>query len=80
MDDQNKNLILATLLSFVVIMAWTVLYPPEDLPIAPATEAVVSAEDPTLPAADPATTMPGTDPGVGTKAALLSFQDGRPFM
>ncbi|NCO20452.1 MAG: membrane protein insertase YidC [Rhodobacterales bacterium] len=30
MDDQNKNLILATALSFLVILAWFVLFPPED--------------------------------------------------
>ncbi|MEL6683244.1 MAG: membrane protein insertase YidC [Pseudomonadota bacterium] len=54
MDDQNKNLILATLLSFLVIMTWTVLFPPEDLPLDPTTDAVVNAEDPTVPTADPA--------------------------
>ncbi|MBV0913110.1 membrane protein insertase YidC [Anianabacter salinae] len=29
MDDQNKNLILATALSFIVIVAWFLLFPPE---------------------------------------------------
>ncbi|WOI56543.1 membrane protein insertase YidC [Palleronia sp. LCG004] len=29
MDDQNKNLILATVLSFLVILAWFLLFPPE---------------------------------------------------
>ncbi len=29
MDDQNKNLILATVLSFLVILVWFVLFPPE---------------------------------------------------
>lgn len=29
MDDQNKNLILATALSFLVILVWFVLFPPE---------------------------------------------------
>ena len=29
MDDQNKNLIFATVLSFLVIVAWFVLFPPE---------------------------------------------------
>ena len=28
MDDQNKNLILATGLSFLVILVWFVLFPP----------------------------------------------------
>ena len=30
MDDQNKNLILATALSFAVILVWFVLFPPPD--------------------------------------------------
>jgi YidC/Oxa1 family membrane protein insertase len=30
MDDQNKNLILATALSFLVILTWFVLFPPEE--------------------------------------------------
>ncbi|SMY06383.1 membrane protein insertase YidC [Flavimaricola marinus] len=30
MDDQNKNLILATALSFVVILTWFILFPPEE--------------------------------------------------
>jgi len=30
MDDHNKNLILATALSFVVILTWFILFPPEE--------------------------------------------------
>ena len=30
MDDQNKNLILASVLSFVVIIAWFILFPPPE--------------------------------------------------
>lgn len=30
MEDQNKNLILATALSFLVILVWFLLFPPED--------------------------------------------------
>ena len=30
MDDQNKNLILATALSFLVILTWFILFPPEE--------------------------------------------------
>ena len=30
MDDQNKNLILATALSFIVILVWFVLFPPPE--------------------------------------------------
>ena len=43
MDDQNKNLILATALSFLVILVWFVLFPPpEPTPADP--NAVISAE------------------------------------
>ena len=38
MDDQNKNLILATALSFLVILVWFVLFPPPP-PVDPAIEA-----------------------------------------
>jgi len=42
MDDQNKNLILATALSFLVILVWFVMFPPPDPeqadPNAPASE------------------------------------------
>ena len=41
MDDQNKNLILATALSFLVILIWFVLFPPPEQPVT----------DPALPAA-----------------------------
>ncbi|WP_322895872.1 MULTISPECIES: membrane protein insertase YidC [unclassified Yoonia] len=53
MNDQNRNLILATLLSFAVIMTWTLLFPPEE--IIPDTTAEVATQtvDPTVPLADP---------------------------
>jgi len=35
MDDQNKNLILATALSFLVILVWFVLFPPEPSAVDP---------------------------------------------
>ncbi|MDE0113646.1 MAG: membrane protein insertase YidC [Albidovulum sp.] len=38
MDEQNKNLILATALSFLVILAWFLLFPPEEPPIDQATQ------------------------------------------
>jgi len=52
MDDQNKNLILATVLSFLVILTWFLLFPPET-PVPSATDpaATVAA---TTPVADPA--------------------------
>ncbi|MDF1871847.1 membrane protein insertase YidC [Vannielia sp.] len=36
MDDQNKNLILASALSFVVILVWFIIFPPEEPPLDPA--------------------------------------------
>jgi YidC/Oxa1 family membrane protein insertase len=42
MDDQNKNLILATALSFIVILVWFVFFPPPEPPAAPATPEVAA--------------------------------------
>jgi len=50
MDDQNKNLILATALSFLVILAWFFFFPPPE-PVAPPQPAAVTASD--APAAVP---------------------------
>ncbi|SMX39587.1 membrane protein insertase YidC [Octadecabacter ascidiaceicola] len=44
MDDQNKNLILATALSFLVILVWFVLFPPPE-PTEPAPNAEVAATE-----------------------------------
>ena len=44
MDDQNKNLILATALSFLVILVWFVLFPPPEPEQAPQETAVTSTE------------------------------------
>ena len=44
MDDQNKNLILATALSFLVILVWFVLFPPPE-PVEPAPNAEVAATE-----------------------------------
>lgn len=77
MNDQNKNLILATVLSFAVIVGWTTLFPPEDLPIDPVAETTIVAEDATLPAADPATpalTAPREDAQPETEAARIAIE------
>ena len=79
MDDQNKNLILATVLSFAVIVGWTTLFPPEDLPVDPVAEATTVAEDATLPAADPATpavTAPTETVQPGAEAARIAIETG----
>ncbi|MES0863250.1 membrane protein insertase YidC [Ruegeria sp. SCPT10] len=44
MDDQNKNLILATALSFLVILVWFVLFPPPE-PSTVAEDAEIAAID-----------------------------------
>nr|WP_309667766.1 membrane protein insertase YidC [Tabrizicola sp.] len=43
-ENNNKNLILATALSFLVILVWFVLFPPPEAPPAPLTPAVVTAD------------------------------------
>ncbi|MBV1867651.1 MAG: membrane protein insertase YidC [Marinosulfonomonas sp.] len=69
MDDQNKNLILATALSFLVILVWFVLFPPEP-----------SAVDPNAPIADgsPVATTSVSPPaatGTDTKTAATPGTD-----
>ncbi|MFT5363313.1 MAG: YidC/Oxa1 family membrane protein insertase [Dinoroseobacter sp.] len=58
MDDQNKNLILATALSFLVILVWFLLFPPE--------ETVVDQTTTTTGVTSTAT----TDPTTGENLAL----------
>ena len=59
MDNQNKNLVLATALSFLVILVWFWLFPPEvpdDL-----TDPTVTTISTTAPAADVAAAATVTD-------------------
>ena len=57
MDDQNKNLIIASVLSFIVIVVWFLLFPPADQ-VAPVTpDAVTQQVEGALP---PPTATPGT--------------------
>jgi len=68
MDDQNKNLILATALSFLVILTWMLLFPPKT---PPATEdpAAIAAQDGTLAVpADTAAATATTDATVAEAA------------
>ena len=51
MDDQNKNLILATVLSFLVILTWFWLFPPEETVILPGAETTVAQIDGAVPLA-----------------------------
>jgi YidC/Oxa1 family membrane protein insertase len=61
MDDQNRNLILATALSFAVILIWFVLFPPpppEEATPQPATETAQSSDQIAPPAAGTADQIP----------------------
>ena len=64
MDDQSKNLILATALSFLVILAWFFLFPPEEpAPTPPPAE--TAQQDGT--AAPPAPGTDATTPQLGAR-------------
>ena len=56
MDDQNKNLILATVLSFIVITGWLIVFPPAEPPL-PAEPAAQTTQD-AATAATPAASAP----------------------
>ncbi len=66
MDEQNKNLILATLLSFLVITVWLMLFPPQqpepDLRV-PNTAELSTPGEATPPLADAAPTETGAPTG-----------------
>ncbi|SEN11508.1 membrane protein insertase YidC [Palleronia pelagia] len=74
MDDQNKNLILATVLSFLVILIWFVLFPPEETPVDPNAPAVTATEDgsgtalPDTASAPPSVTADGTQAPAAVEA------------
>jgi YidC/Oxa1 family membrane protein insertase len=63
MDDQNKNLILATVLSFVVILVWFLLFPPPE-----ATE----------PALTPPAVTTAASPAAGSVAAPAGSEISSP--
>ncbi len=77
MDDQNKNLILATALSFAVILGWFLIFPPEDPPITPEGDAVETAAGelsapPPVVDGDPAAPS-GDTPAPAQEAARLTI-------
>ncbi len=77
MDDQNKNLILATVLSFLVILAWFVLFPPEETAVDPNAPAVTATEETgslTAPA-PPATTSGESSVPDAAAAAEVTAED-----
>ena len=49
MDEQNKNLILATVLSFLVILIWFMLFPPEEVTQPVDTATTEQSVDPNVP-------------------------------
>ena len=73
MDEQNKNLILATGLSMLVILAWFYFFPPEE-PIQQAQDTASQTVDvvPTAPSADGTAATPSLDgtPADTREAAL----------
>ncbi|MBT8417075.1 MAG: membrane protein insertase YidC [Silicimonas sp.] len=66
MDDQNKNLMLAMVLSSLVLVIWFVLFPPPEEPI-PADGAATTTAETGVPAAD----VPA-EPGSGDAGAAPS--------
>ena len=68
MDDQNKNLILATALSFLVILVWFVVFPPPE-PEAPLGDAPTAASTDLAAPTDGTATVPSTAPGSATTSA-----------
>ncbi len=53
MDDQNKNLILATALSFLVILVWFLLFPPPEDPVVAPDATVQETTTPDVAATPP---------------------------
>ncbi|WP_375258970.1 membrane protein insertase YidC [Citreimonas sp.] len=71
MDDQNKNLLIATALSFAVILVWFLLFPPPETPTdqtAPAGIESVETGEVTPGVATGPATAPGTAPSGETTA------------
>ena len=82
MNEQNRNLILATVLSFAVIMAWTILFPPEDVqPTLPETATISTAAEVALPSAGDDSgaalvpTQPATEPNVTAARVSIDTQE-----
>lgn len=74
MDDQNKNLILATALSFIVILVWFVLFPPPEAEVpldTPPAEQATGTTGTAIPAAPGSTTeAPLSTPAQATDTTL----------
>tara|TARA_R100000935_G_scaffold33933_2_gene54385 strand:+ start:2892 stop:4700 length:1809 start_codon:yes stop_codon:yes gene_type:complete len=71
MDDQNKNLIFATVLSFIVILGWFVLFPPQEtetLSEPPLQTSDANASEAVVPANAGSASIPAEDSESTTKA------------
>ncbi len=79
MDDQNKNLILATALSFLVILVWFVLFPPAEPP-APLTPPEATSSQPSVDVnGNPIAAVPqSADPGAVTAPAEVAPAEDAP--
>ncbi len=84
MDDQNRNLLLATALSFLVILVWFLLFPPPEPPVTPAQETVAEQSDappiaaaPPVPGADPSATGAAVPPAAEPAAARVEIETDR---
>ncbi|MFW8596264.1 membrane protein insertase YidC [Cribrihabitans neustonicus] len=81
MDDQNKNLILATALSFLVILGWYVVFPPPEPERAP--ETAISETAPESRAAAPsaaeaeADSVPAAESEAGGEAGRVAIETPR---
>ncbi|MFW8635104.1 membrane protein insertase YidC [Cribrihabitans pelagius] len=82
MDDQNKNLILATALSFLVILGWYVVFPPPEPEQAPETaisETVPESRTAAAPSAAEAEagSAPAAEAAAGEEAARVAIDTPR---
>ena len=64
MDDQNKNLLIATALSFAVILVWFVLFPPPEPTVNPDSAVTAAAQDATPSIAATPDAAPGSTAGI----------------
>ncbi|TMV82854.1 membrane protein insertase YidC [Thioclava sp. BHET1] len=69
MGDQNKNLILATALSFLVILVWFLVFPPKDQPKPAQPQATASQSESASPAAPATGSAASTGAGSSGAAA-----------
>lgn len=77
MDDQNKNLILATVLSFLVILVWFVLFPPEEAVVDPNAPARITATEAVAPPTATAAAASGAPAPAAVMAARLKIDTPR---